>query len=111
MLIHLRNRYTILGEVYFGPDASDLRFSVPLESFNPVIVEIIPSGNEVEASHTVEVSEKMSNFLQTSTSFDLKKRQDFLSAVFLISMPKRLIKIQELDPIFIPSQLKAEILR
>jgi len=64
MLIHLKYRYTILGKIFFSPDASDFRFSVPLEGSSPVIVELIPSGNEVEASHTVEVSEEMSNFLQ-----------------------------------------------
>lgn len=64
MLIHLKCRYTILGEIFFGSDPSDLRFSVPLGGSSPVIIEIVPSRNEVEASYTVEVSEEMWSFLR-----------------------------------------------
>ena len=66
MLTHMRYRYTILGKLHFDAEISELQITVPQNQVcDSVIVEIIPSKNEVVASYSIEVSEQMREFLQT----------------------------------------------
>jgi hypothetical protein len=81
MLIHLRCRYGILGEVFFRPDASRFRFSVPVQDSTPVVVEIVAEASRIESFQQVVVSEEMWDFLQTGASGAPSALRDELSTM------------------------------